>query len=145
MDPARPVYVESESRKIGLLQVPEALLERMRSVSRVLMVEMPDDARVQLLLEEYGFFASQPEHFCAQMDTLVELRGKATVEQWKAWARAGRWAEVFADLMHRHYDPLYLRSMQRNFSGVGSARAVALCDGRAATVHDAASRLLSER
>jgi len=142
-DPARPVFVESESRKIGQLQVPEALLDRMRRDSRVVMVEMPDAARVQLLLEEYGFFGQQVDRFCAHMDTLVELRGKATVERWKDHARAGRWADVFAELMHEHYDPLYLRSMQRNFAGMTAARECLLPDGRAPTLREAALALLS--
>ncbi len=68
-DRSRPVYVESESRKIGQLQLPTALLDRMRSVGRVVMLTMPDDARIQLLLEEYGFFAEQLERFCGHLDT----------------------------------------------------------------------------
>ncbi|MEN9560472.1 MAG: hypothetical protein RLZZ502_1683, partial [Pseudomonadota bacterium] len=32
-DPTRPVYIESESKKIGLLQVPEVLLQRFRTSS----------------------------------------------------------------------------------------------------------------
>jgi tRNA 2-selenouridine synthase len=141
-DPARPVFVESESRKIGALAVPEALLARMRQDSRVVMVTMPDAARVQLLLDEYGFFARQPERFCGHLDTLVELRGKDTVAHWKALAQEGRWPEVFEQLMREHYDPLYLRSMQRNFAGMGSARQLALADGSAATLHEAALSLI---
>jgi tRNA 2-selenouridine synthase len=142
-DPARTVFVESESRKIGALAVPEALLERMRSHSPVVMVNMPDEARVQLLLEEYGFFSQQLERFCAHLDTLVELRGKDTVAHWKALAREGRWAEVFADLMRHHYDPLYARSMQRNFAGLAQARALDLRTGDAASVRAAALSLLA--
>ena len=144
-DPARPVYVESESRKIGQLQVPTALLERMRTDSRVVMVTMPDDARVQLLLEEYGFFAQQLERFCAHMDTLTELRGKDRVAHWKTLAREGCWAEVFGELMQHHYDPLYLRSMQRNFAGVAQAQALRLADGNAATLREAARSVLALR
>jgi tRNA 2-selenouridine synthase len=141
-DPARPVFVESESRKIGALAVPEALLARMRADSRVVMVEMPDAARVRLLLEEYGFFAQQVERFCGHLDTLVELRGKETVARWKAWAAEGRWAEVFEQMMCEHYDPLYERSMQRNFAGIGAALQLALPDGEAASMRDAARQLL---
>jgi tRNA 2-selenouridine synthase len=141
-DASRPVFVESESRKVGALAVPEALLQRMRNDSRVVMVEMADDARLQLLLEEYGFFAGQLERFCGHLDTLIELRGKQTVERWQALAREGRWADVFAQLMHEHYDPLYLRSMQRNFAGLGQARALVLADGAPASMRDAARRLL---
>jgi tRNA 2-selenouridine synthase len=141
-DPARPVFVESESRKIGALAVPEALLSRMRADSRVVMVEMPDTARVQLLLEEYGFFAQQVDRFCGHLDTLVELRGKETVARWKAWAGEGRWADVFEQMMHEHYDPLYQRSMQRNFAGISSALQLALPDGQTESMRDAARQLL---
>jgi tRNA 2-selenouridine synthase len=141
-DASRPVFVESESRKIGSLTVPAALLDRMRADGRVVMVTMPDAARVQLLIEEYGFFAQQLERFCGHLDTLVELRGKDTVARWKALAREGRWAEVFADLMQHHYDPLYLRSMQRNFAGLGEARELVLHDGGAACLAQAAAELV---
>ena len=143
LDPSRPVYVESESRKIGRLQVPTALLERMRAHGRVVMVTMPDAARVQLLVEEYGFFADQLERFCGHLETLTDLRGHATVQQWQALARAGRWAEVFAALMHSHYDPLYLKSMQRNYAGVAGASQVLLRDGSPAALGEAAAALLA--
>jgi tRNA 2-selenouridine synthase len=142
-DASRPVFVESESRKIGALAVPEALLSRMRADGRVVMVEMPDAARVQLLLEEYGFFAQQTQRFCGHLDTLVELRGKQTVAHWKALAEGNRWPEVFEQMMREHYDPLYLRSMQRNFAGVGNARHLVLPDGQAAAMRDAARQLLA--
>ena len=142
-DAARPVHVESESRKIGQLQVPTALLERMRKDSRVVMLTMPDDARVQLLLEEYGFFAEQLERFCGHLDTLVDLRGRDTIEQWQTMARDGRWAEVFGALMSVHYDPLYLKSIERNYSGTGAAHEVSLRDGGATALREAAQALLA--
>jgi tRNA 2-selenouridine synthase len=141
-DPARPVYVESESRKIGQLQVPTALLDRMRSEGRVVMVTMPDDARVQLLLEEYGFFATQLERFCGHLDTLVELRGRERVKHWQTLARAGDWAAVFGDLMREHYDPLYLKSIGRNYAGAASAHEISLPTGGAAPMREAAEALL---
>jgi tRNA 2-selenouridine synthase len=140
-DASLPVFVESESKKVGNLRVPEALIERMRFQSSCVHVEMPDAARVQLLLEDYAFFASDAELFCRQLDALVELRGRETVNAWQAAARAGRWAEVYADLMHRHYDPLYLKSMQRNFSGFDQAASVYLADGSAASLSEVARRL----
>jgi tRNA 2-selenouridine synthase len=140
-DPSRPVYVESESRKIGQLQVPTALLERMRSDGRVVMVTMPDAARIDLLVEEYGFFAQQLERFCGHLDTLVDLRGRDTVAQWQALARDGRWAEVFGELMREHYDPLYLKSIGRNYAGASHAQQVALRDGGTAALREAAATL----
>lgn len=143
-DAARPVFVESESRRIGVLQVPDALLERMRGSGGVVMVTMPDDARVQLLLEEYGFFAEQVDRFCEHLESMVELRGRATVKQWQALARNGRWADVFSALMQQHYDPLYLRSMARNFAGMAQARDLRLADGGAAALSAAAAELIAD-
>ncbi|HEV8312376.1 MAG TPA: tRNA 2-selenouridine(34) synthase MnmH [Burkholderiaceae bacterium] len=140
LNPARPVFVESESAKIGNLRVPDALLTRMRDAV-CLALEMPDEARVQLLLEEYGFFAQRPEEFCRLLDALTELRGKEQVHAWQDAARAGRWAEVFLDLMHTHYDPLYERSMQRNFQ-LEHAQRVLLADGGHAALQAAAHRLI---
>jgi tRNA 2-selenouridine synthase len=140
-DPARPVFVESESRKIGQLQVPTTLLERMRNEGRVLMLTMPDEARVQLLLEEYGFFAQQVDRFCGHLETLIELRGRERVARWQGLAREGEWAQVFAELMRDHYDPMYLKSMQRNYAGVAAAQAISVRDGGEAALGEAA-RLL---
>jgi tRNA 2-selenouridine synthase len=142
-DPARPVFVESESRKIGQIHLPEALIERMRQHGRCVLLTLPDAARVQLLLEEYGFFAQQVDRFCAQLDPLVELRGRQTVAHWQALARSGRWAEVFEELMRQHYDPLYTRSMTSNFAGLAAAHEVALADGGTAAMEAAARELVA--
>jgi tRNA 2-selenouridine synthase len=47
-EPARPVYVESESKRIGALTVPDALIAAMRS-SPCIRIDAPLAARVQLL------------------------------------------------------------------------------------------------
>jgi len=128
-DTARPTYVESESARIGTLRVPEALLTRMRAQARCVRVTMADDTRITLLLEEYAFFTREVEAFCRLLDGLVTLQGRERVAAWKALAREGRWAELLGELMARHYDPLYDRSMQRNFQALAEAPAIDLGDG----------------
>ena len=145
LDPAQPVFVESESKRVGALQLPDALVARMRDASRCLRVEMGDAARVRLLLEEYGFFANDAERFCRLLDALVELQGKERVKRWQSMARAGQWPEVFDELMREHYDPLYERSMKRNFAGLETAARVELTDASADAVAAAARSLLAER
>jgi tRNA 2-selenouridine synthase len=142
LDPARPVFVESESRKIGALQLPTALIDRMHAQGTCLLVDMPDEARVELLLQEYGFFADQPERFCSLLDGLLELCGRDRVKHWQATARAGDWAGVFGDLMRDHYDPMYLRSIRRHYAGFDQARRIALADGSDASLQAAAQQLL---
>jgi tRNA 2-selenouridine synthase len=128
MDLSRPVFVESESRKIGQLRVPELLLDEARARGRCLRVELDDAARLQLLLEDYDHLAREPERFCALLDALREVRGKEQVVQWQAAVRAGDIAMVFGELMSKHYDPGYLRSLAQTFAGFEQAEIVALAD-----------------
>jgi tRNA 2-selenouridine synthase len=122
-DPARPVIVESESRKVGDLRVPEKLVERMRAAPCI-RLELPLDARVALLMQDYDFFVRDTEAFCARLDALRVLRGHETVKRWQALARAGQHAVVVRELLVTHYDPVYLQSMKRNFAGFESPRLV---------------------
>lgn len=141
-DPAQPLFVESESRKIGSLHLPDALLERMRGQGRRIDVELPDDERVALLLEDYGFFARDAEGFCRRLETLVPLRGHEVVRGWQSMARQGRWAEVFAVMMHQHYDPLYRHSLDSHFGQARTER-VQLVDRGADSLRRAATELLA--
>jgi tRNA 2-selenouridine synthase len=143
LDPARPVFVESESQKVGNVRVPDSLIGRLREHGRCTVVEMDESARVELLLQEYGFFAADPERFCRLIDGLVELRGRDTVQRWQKLARAGAWAEVFAEMMREHYDPLYLRSMDRHFRHLAQAPRLVLRDGGNESLEAATRELLS--
>jgi tRNA 2-selenouridine synthase len=141
-DASRPVFVESESRKIGALHLPDALIDHMRTQGRCVLVEMTPEARVQLLLDDYGHFAADVDGFCARLDGLVALRGRATVKAWQQTAREGHWAALFADLMAQHYDPLYDRSMRNSFAGLATPRRLPVADHGSATMAAAALTLL---
>jgi tRNA 2-selenouridine synthase len=144
LDPARPVFVESESRKIGRITVPETLLAAMRGErSGCVWIAMPEAARVALLLQDYGHFSADPEGFCRALDGLIELRGRARVEDWQRRARAGDWPGVFAELMREHYDPGYERSLRGHFPALAQARTLELPDGGSDAMRAAARGLLA--
>jgi tRNA 2-selenouridine synthase len=139
-NPARPVYVEGESRTIGRLRVPERLLECLRAAACI-QIEMPLAARVSFLLVDYGHFVADSASFCERLNALRELRGHAVVSRWQERARAGDLAVVVQELLTEHYDPVYLRSMQRNFKHFDHARPLALADGLPETLQAAARGL----
>ena len=139
-DPARPVIVESESKKVGDLRVPERLIECMRA-SPCIQLELPLEARVQLLMDEYDFFVRDTDTFCQRLDALRVLRGREVVDRWQAAARDGRTREVVRELLVEHYDPIYRQSMKRNFSGLAQPLAVIEWDGRDASLAAAALRV----
>jgi tRNA 2-selenouridine synthase len=143
-DPARAVYVESESRKVGNLAVPQPLIEAMRA-SPCLRVELPQHERVALLMEDYGFFTQDPDFFCARLAALTQLRGKAQVEAWQAQVRAGELEPVVHELLVRHYDPGYAASIERNFRQYASARVLAPRDRSAGAMAEVARELVSDQ
>jgi tRNA 2-selenouridine synthase len=142
LDPARPVFAEGESRTIGRLRVPERLLERLRAAP-VLHVEMPLAARVEFLLDDYAHFVNDIASFCERLAALRELRGAALVERWQMAARAGRVSDVVRELLAEHYDPIYLRSMQRNFTGFAAATPLTLADATPDTLAAAARQVVA--
>lgn len=143
LDAQRPVFVESESRKIGRVTVPESLLDAMRGErSHCVWIEMPDAARVQLLLQDYGHFRDDPDTFCRALDGLIELRGRARVADWQQRARRGDWAGVFGQLMRDHYDPGYERSLRGHFPGLARARQLHVPEATPAALATAAQALL---
>jgi tRNA 2-selenouridine synthase len=119
-DPARPVFVESESRKVGNLSIPESLMLAMRD-SPCFELQLSLDERVALLMEDYNFFVDDQELFCRRLDALVAIRGKAVVDAWKEQIHTGHIENVVRDLLILHYDPTYAASMVRNFTQSGQS------------------------
>ena len=126
-DPARPVYVESESRKVGNLRVPERLIERMRG-SRCFRLEAATATRVALLLEDYAHFVAQPHALLQKLELLRSLHGAERIAQWKEHLDHGRWQPLVGDLLESHYDPAYRRSLTRNYRDAQSGAVVPVQD-----------------
>ena len=114
LDPARPVYVESESKRIGTLQVPDRLLDAMRD-ARCVRVVAPRALRIQLLKQEYGHFLADADVLGSRLDHLAQLHGRKTIARWREAAGTGDFDTVVGELLDLHYDPLYQRSIERNF------------------------------
>jgi tRNA 2-selenouridine synthase len=135
LDSAKPVFVESESRRIGTLQLPDALLSRMRE-GRSLTLLTPLAQRVALLKEEYAHFVADPARLCERLRPLAPLHGKATLARWAALAARNDWDALIGELLEQHYDPTYARSLERNFPAAGRAPTIAVHDvSRAGFAH----------
>ncbi|MCM0610421.1 MAG: tRNA 2-selenouridine(34) synthase MnmH [Ideonella sp. WA131b] len=141
LDPTRPVFAEGESRTIGRLRVPEALLLALRA-ARVWRVNMAMDARVDFLLDDYAHFVVDTEAFCTRLEALRELRGAATIERWQGLARARDAATPVRELLEQHYDPVYLKSMRKHFAGFEEGATLELADAAPATLEATARRLI---
>jgi tRNA 2-selenouridine synthase len=140
-DPRQVVFVESESKKVGNLRVPDGLMERMRASPCVsLSLSRPD--RVRLLMEDYRHFVNDPAVLNRQLDCLVQLHGHGRIAEWKDMALSGQMETLVEQLLGQHYDPAYLRSIDRNFAQFTAAPVLELHDISESAFRQAARQLM---
>lgn len=107
-DPERPVFVESESRRIGRLSLPPALFDVL-TTSPCLRLVAPLQARVAHLLERYEDVYRHPEWLRNRLDFFVAQHGRKCVDQWRRLLDSAQWEELAKELVCTHYDPAYRR------------------------------------
>src|SRR5574343_261772 len=144
LDPARPVYVEAESRKIGNLHVPEALIECIRH-GECVTIEATLEARVAFLLKDYDYFPSQPAFLGQRLDVLRSLQSRETLARWQQLIADADWPTLVSELLELHYDPLYRRSQDYNFTGLQARAAVATDDLSPAGIARLATTIVHSR
>jgi tRNA 2-selenouridine synthase len=140
-DLQKEIFVEGESKKIGQLQVPDAVIARMRA-SECVLLDTAGEARVALLLDEYRHFFADLPALHAQLDCLAGLHGRERVEEWKALAAAGRWPALVERLLAEHYDPAYRRSAAHNFPRLAQAPRLRIASHEPAAFDAGARELL---
>lgn len=124
-DLAFPVFVESESQKIGCLRVPMALLNAMRQGQCINLV-VPMKARVEYLQNLYTHFLDDPERLNAKLMHLARLRSVKSIAHWQTLAKSGRWDSLVEALLAEHYDPGYEKSIKNNFTLYAQAQSISI-------------------
>ena len=120
LDRARPVFVEAESRKIGRLQLPDALLEAIRGAPG-LRIEASLPARVKFLLQDYDYAVADPAWLIERLEHLKGLQSKETLERWQELIAGRDFSTLVEQLLTLHYDPLYQRSQASNYNSFEAA------------------------
>lgn len=106
MDPAKPVWVESESPKIGQLYVPKALHNAMRNAPSV-RLHAPLEARVAHSVEDYRPWFEHPAEVRSRLERLTYRHGHDKINSWTALIDAKDWRGLVEALLIDHYDPAY--------------------------------------
>ena len=142
LDPTRPVFVESESKKIGLVQMPESMREQM-AAGECVWLDVPVAARVLHLRGEYEHFVADPALLMKKLAPLKALRGGEMLERWQALADAGDIDGVVQSLLVDHYDPLYTTAIKRNYPRLTAAHHVTLESLTPAALRHAAEAIVA--
>jgi len=126
-DATQPVYVEAESNKIGRIGLPTALVTAMHASECVLM-DATLEARVKLLMEDYHHFLDNPETLIKKLSVLIPFHGYAQLEHWSELIRAAQFDTLVKELLEKHYDPSYLRSLGKHYVKLDVAERLELDD-----------------
>ncbi|QWD91581.1 tRNA 2-selenouridine(34) synthase MnmH [Polynucleobacter sp. MWH-Braz-FAM2G] len=144
LDPARPVFVESESKKVGGLHIPDALMEKIRNGICV-ELRSSTQTRVSWLIREYHHFLSDTNNFKRKLALLTSHYGKVQIAKWNEAIDAGQFPQLVEELLVKHYDPSYQSSIVRNFPQYKAENFVQLGDDSDLAFSNAAKAILNTK
>ncbi len=137
--PSEPVWVESESNKIGRVYLPQFLWQQMKQASCV-EIQLPISSRVQFLLQEYPHLVTHSDVLKAKLEKLKSRYGRQKLNEWYLLIDTGQGETLVKDLLERHYDPTYTQSIKRDF--IRLERGLSLPDLSEASVDQLVSSLV---
>lgn len=104
---AKPIWLEDESQRIGLVNIPSALWKTMRR-SPVYYLDIPFEERLQHIVPEYGVL--DRERLIGAITRISEKLGHLQAKTAISLLNEGKITESFAILL-RYYDKFYFRSL----------------------------------
>jgi tRNA 2-selenouridine synthase len=105
-DLQKPVWVESESSRVGKLHCPPLLWEKMKQ-ARVISIWAPGEQRVALLLDQYDYFLHDPDALKHALEPLTKHHGTKILQHWHELIDNRQWPLFVASLLETHYDIVY--------------------------------------
>jgi tRNA 2-selenouridine synthase len=112
-DSGKPVFVESESSRIGNLQIPAPLWLAITKAPLVTL-EVPVSARADYLVSIYERLKSDSSDLLLLIDGMVRRHGYEITDYWRDLIKQQNWHALAKSLLKAHYDPAYDQSVNRH-------------------------------
>jgi tRNA 2-selenouridine synthase len=114
---SRPIWLESESNKIGRIHLPKTLWQQMKR-SPCIEIQLPLKSRVELLLKAYPHFQQHPEQLKNKLRLLRYRYGWEQIKKWESLIDGREWEVLVSDLITYYYDPAYSRSLAKIWQSI---------------------------
>ena len=134
----RPVWIEAESRRIGLCRIPDEIFQQMLQAP-VLQILRSRSERIEILQQVYG--AVEPEQLVAATERLCKKLGGLRTQQAVEAINQGNLATAI-DLVLDYYDKTYTHDLQRRGVPIHSIDVVGCSSTTSATLLIAAAKNL---
>lgn len=113
IDPTKPVFIESESSRIGNVQIPALLWQKMTN-ARLITINSPLEARADYLLSVYQWLREDNDDLKKLISGMSKRHGLEKTGAWSILMRSGKWQELACALLSQHYDPAYDSAITRH-------------------------------
>ncbi len=105
------IFTEGESKRIGDLYVPDALMDRMNT-GRKLLIEADIETRKNIIRRDYINGAFDKAAATSALDKLVRYIGRERIAEYAALINAEAYDKVIEELMVKYYDIVYNTSRE---------------------------------
>jgi tRNA 2-selenouridine synthase len=107
----KPIFIESESSKIGNLFLPSILLNKIKS-SPAIEINSNINSRVNFLLKDYKTYLNQKNSFSELFTYAKSKLGSKVVTKWKQSYKKKEWKNLAFQLITEYYDSLYSHNLK---------------------------------
>jgi len=111
-DQTKPVFIESESSKIGDIHLPKQLFQSLID-ARAIAVDCERAKRAQYSIERYSHLTEASENTESLIKQLRFRHGERQIDEWVQFIAKKQWTELAESLLEHHYDPAYRHSQRR--------------------------------
>jgi tRNA 2-selenouridine synthase len=113
LDKNKPIYVESESSRIGNIQIPVGLWRQV-TTAPMISINVPSHARASYLLTEYNHLVTDTSALEKLIIGMSKRHGFARTDFWQSLIESREWQRLAENLLKNHYDPAYDKSISRH-------------------------------
>ena len=117
LNPSKPVFLESESSKIGDLHLPIKLWEKLNLSERILL-KAPVRKRVEFLINEYKHLTDDPSLIKPFINGMKGRYSNAKIKYWSELIENKSWDDFVQNILEIHYDPMYVYSEKKHFEKI---------------------------
>jgi tRNA 2-selenouridine synthase len=111
-DPSLNIYVESESSRIGDVQIPGDMWKKIIAAPMI-SITTPSDERAAYLLRGYKNLTNDLSELNNFIAGMTYRHGKVRAAIWENFIQDKSWKPLVEDLLRSHYDPAYDKSILR--------------------------------
>ena len=113
-EPTRPVWIESESHKIGDCSIPPCLWDVLKSCP-VIELSAPTHERVQFLMDEYPHYVDETDKLKNHLKTSKRFVGSGEYKEFELAINKGEIEKAVVILLESYYDPSYKNASKKWF------------------------------